>query len=1547
MSIGLGNKVMNAITLMATLASTRLVGLHLGDRDGLWEVTCAPHSWLSQAAESLDLRPRVINLHNGYDLYKADTWDRLRDLRRIKRPGKIWFSLPCTKWCPWNYMHYKQSGRDEQLETARRKERRMLWHVNQFVKEAITEDPMVMIYFEWPTQCIGWSQRPMEDLKDYMHYHEIPWSNCRIDGCRYGLCDKESGEFIHKRWTIRTNDEDLHRVYRAKVCTGGHVHAHRQGDDVDIETYYPWKLVQSICRFWRDKLSPTRHLRLLQRRDDLPAEVEEPGSEYPPDNDYFNEEFEDDNNVVPQDIVTDDDNNVYMREMDRLTLKSLFDEATQKEKFNFETLEGLMEEFFNLYDKHGKEEYQKWQAQIAKFHKAAGHPTNRNLAKIIKDAGHPEWKIEEARKFYCPSCESLRPGGISSGQVPPASTHSQFQAWEAVTVDSAEWIPPGKKKKVKFLLFMDVATKLRAAHVLYHCDFLEMRAESGGDFIKAFSERWLSMFPRPRVLILDSARSFMSEQTSEFLTDLQILVHYVAEKEPWANGVIEAAVQDVKHTASAIYLEAMDVDLTVTLNMAISALNATEFTAGYSAHQWAFGASHQPTDEDRMALELVDPKSDFARLVTCRQRAEEIARQAKAKRTLTKLNNTSVRQPLRQFSPLDLVKVWRKVWPKEQHAGPRGGFKKSGRPHWIGPGRVLFQEALPHQRHGEERMHVVWVLVGSQLLRCSVHSVRPVTETERFQHEISTEEDFTQWRSLKDVLPRKEYTDLTEQAPNADEKELPNLPSSPDPTTMVTPHRRLRQKVTYRPGEYQQQPVAERLQRQDVEEDMNQPEPATSSSATPSTILLPVPTDVNEYLEPEMKRARVDESGNIMDYDLHWVQELEAEPTTQEPNNDIFTVMEDVNEFLKIEFDIPTVWSNRQKKMFERHPVAYMVKKMRDSEVSLSRLSPAERQLFIRAKAKEVDSFIKNDAVRKCMDDKEIREAYESQRIVKARWVLTWKLVPPEDRDEALKDASDNPGTTLHDRQGRRKAKARIVLGFQHPSLLDPTFKTSSPVQSMLGRNLLYLMSAQHGWPLEGLDLATAFLQTMPTEADARLWTSGVEELRQALDVGSEGILRILQNIYGSTTAPRGLWLDLHKTLTSLGATAIVGERCLWIWHSSHERDGDFPRTIGAMGGHVDDFHRIGDDNSAEWQAIKEKINNAYKWGMTKRKNYRHAGTDVSTTTDPHGNMKIVVDQDYYVESIMDVDIKPERLACDGTMSSQEVAACRTALGALQWLAVQTQPQLCSRCNLLLTEVVTKAQLQTAREIQQMIAEVRNESYKLEFFKLRTARHWSELTFVSMGDQAHANRDKGDSTGGLLTLAAGPEAGQGRVCPMCLIAWRTWKLKRKAIGSNDAEVQAILEAEDQNFRVRLLWTELHGRGHPRQLRDDLVSSSEGQAMAVKGILCTDSRGGYDAVERNESPLLGLSNMRAALQTFQLRDNLRRVACELRWVASDYDLADAMTKKKPESRVGLLTFLKTWLWSVAFDPTFTSAKRSKQKGQSAVGRIAKHIKHSHD
>ena len=84
------------------------------------------------------------------------------------------------------------------------------------------------------------------------------------------------------------------------------------------------------------------------------------------------------------------------------------------------------------------------------------------------------------------------------------------------------------------------------------------------------------------------------------------------------------------------------------------------------------------------------------------------------------------------------------------------------------------------------------------------------------------------------------------------------------------------------------------------------------------------------------------------------------------------------------------------------------------------------------------------------------------------------------------------------------------------------------------------------------------------------------------------------------------------------------------------------------------------------------------------------------------------------------------------------------------------------------------------------------------------------------------------------------------------------------------------------------------------------------------------------MEVNESPLPGLSNMRAALQAFQLRDNLLRAGCLLEWVASDYDLADALTKKKAESRMSLIKFLRTGYWDIIKHDPQPSGTRSLAK-----------------
>ena len=363
-----------------------------------------------------------------------------------------------------------------------------------------------------------------------------------------------------------------------------------------------------------------------------------------------------------------------------------------------------------------QKEIDDWSVQITKLHHAAGHPTARNMARIVRDAGHPEWRVSMTQRHHCETCASLKPGGTSSGQIPPSSTHPRYRAWQAVGIDSAEWIVPGQKKKVKFLLLIDMATKLKAAQPLHKLDAMTMKPETAEEVIQALATRWLGCFPKPEVIVTDPGKAFVSERFHNFLSDTNILLHHVADKEHWANGIVESAVKDVKHTSTAIHMEMRDLDPMVTLHLAVSALNSTAYVAGYSSYQWAFGTKYSLTDEDtRTFLALPDqPQQDYVRLVTARQRAEEVARKTKAQRTISKLSNSTVRQPLRTFADMGLVKIWRHMWPAEVHKGPRGGFKKSGRPHWIGPGRVVFSEILPQQERGDQRRHIVWVLIGSQ-----------------------------------------------------------------------------------------------------------------------------------------------------------------------------------------------------------------------------------------------------------------------------------------------------------------------------------------------------------------------------------------------------------------------------------------------------------------------------------------------------------------------------------------------------------------------------------------------------------------------------------------------------------------------------------------------------------------------------------------------------------------------------------------------------------------------------------------------------------------
>lgn len=136
------------------------------------------------------------------------------------------------------------------------------------------------------------------------------------------------------------------------------------------------------------------------------------------------------------------------------------------------------------------------------------------------------------------------------------------------------------------------------------------------------------------------------------------------------------------------------------------------------------------------------------------------------------------------------------------------------------------------------------------------------------------------------------------------------------------------------------------------------------------------------------------------------------------------------------------------------------------------------------------------------------------------------------------------------------------------------------------------------------------------------MWTQLTRELRQALGVSDGGLLRILKDSYGSTTAPRGLWRDIDCNVQKLGARKILGDPCVCGYGHNQIHALSIPWTstrsfIGYIAGHVDDFNRSGNDENPLWVKVKDKINKLYRWGTAKTGQYRYVGCDLEVKQAP------------------------------------------------------------------------------------------------------------------------------------------------------------------------------------------------------------------------------------------------------------------------------------------------------------------------------------------
>ena len=555
--------------------------------------------------------------------------------------------------------------------------------------------------------------------------------------------------------------------------------------------------------------------------------------------------------------------------------------------------------------------------------------------------------------------------------------------------------------------------------------------------------------------------------------------------------------------------------------------------------------------------------------------------------------------------------------------------------------------------------------------------------------------------------------------------------------------------------------------------------------------------------------------------------------------------------------------------------------KRRAVEVSEKRLTPQELAQFREAKGIEVKNFIGAQA----FETLPLHLQPSQEQAIRMRWLLSWKI-----KDD---------GTT--------KAKARaILLGYQDEAYEHRA--TTAPVMSRQTRQLFLQLAACKGWKVAKGDVTGAFLQGK--ELTDQLYCVPCDEICQALGVPAGSVTRLRRAAYGLVQAPLQWYITIAEFLEELGLQRLRSDPCAWVW-----RPDPTGPIRGLISGHVDDFLFGGGEQDAGWQAIVQKIKEKFHWGSWESDEFVQCGVRIRQT--PEG---FSLSQEAYVENMPEVPLNSSRRK-DRSLETTawEKTKLRAVLGALSWHAQQVAPHISAEVSLLLSEVNTST-VQTIVQVNTLVSAVK--SRRRHEMLIHKFPETVELGCFSWVDAANENRHDGGSTQGIFIGMAPVSLLQGELCQISPLAWHSHKIDRICRSPGAAETQAAVNGEDNMYYVRYQWSEmLYGPGDTKE-PDAMVAK-------VPGCVISDSRNVYDKLQTEVLVIKG-AEKKANIELLSLKEAQSRTKVVIRWVHSEAQLANSLTKKNGGKELELF-YRMQHTWRIVEDPLMRSARKRKQAG----------------
>ena len=655
-------------------AMEQILRAHDHNQLQFWEV----YSGTANLAAAMRKKGYVIftfDLTNGWDFTKGQ---HRRDFYRLyysAAPDFFWLAPPCKKWSPLQHLSIRTAAQAEALQAARdHEEHTHLKFTSNIHRRQMQHHRHSII--EQPKPSAAWNTPTFQDT---------PGHDCQVDQCQYGATlpdDQGDEQLIRKSTTLRTSDPRLAEAL-GRICHDAHQHLPIEGSSPKIGlrstaagAYHP-----AMCAAWANIIHD--FMQNHYNHQEQGFQLDDGDDDDPTDN-TDNHEAEQPQHDQQLQAVPQHDQHI---------------QPAQQPMPNTGILTRLQEQ--------GKQAAER---TVQRLHRNLGHPTNKELVKLLTQRRASNSILQAAHDHKCDLCAMQQP----PPQVTKSSMrHSGTVFNERILADTL-WIHQPRDsattaRGIPILAIIDSTTKLMAARVI--------PMEKSEDFLKALERGWIRHFGTPTILQVDDHRAWSSELIRSWSSDHGVHLEISPGQAHTRLGLLERRHQVLRR---AIELFLAQGNLSVTTDNVIQAvtyvipqiINAPNLQ-GFSATQWAFGyVPRLPghlMDEDLMPSHLT-PSDEMVHKLQLKQQAATAVSQADID---ARLRRALLRQHQAQqhtYHTGQQVFYWRDApggaGPKIRWKGPAtiamvepGRAGLASNIYWLAHGTTLIRASAEHLRH--------------------------------------------------------------------------------------------------------------------------------------------------------------------------------------------------------------------------------------------------------------------------------------------------------------------------------------------------------------------------------------------------------------------------------------------------------------------------------------------------------------------------------------------------------------------------------------------------------------------------------------------------------------------------------------------------------------------------------------------------------------------------------------------------------------------------------------------------------------------------------